>query len=114
MLQGVGRLFDVLSRLRLLVGQQVTDLHDLLLQLGTLEDTQRTRVQGYRDVGLELCTSDTYPSGFKMNNDSTIYSQRLYLVSRELVLELLHLGLCVVDDALCRVHRLHAVLSEES
>lgn len=37
-------------------------------------------------------------------------SSQLYLVSGKLVLVLLHLGFCVVDDALGRVYSLHAVL----
>lgn len=33
-----------------------------------------------------------------------------YLISRKLVLELFHLGFCVMDDALSRVDSLHTVL----
>lgn len=40
LLQGVGRLFDVLSCFRVLVGQNLTDLDDLLLQLGALQEDQ--------------------------------------------------------------------------
>lgn len=35
-----------------------------------------------------------------------------YLISWQLVFELLHLGLGVVHDALSHVHSLHAVLQE--
>lgn len=40
LLQGVGRLFDVLSGFRVLVGQNFTDLGNLLLQLGALQEDQ--------------------------------------------------------------------------
>ena len=36
LLQGGGRLLDVLSRFRVLVGQKIPDLRDLLLELGAL------------------------------------------------------------------------------
>lgn len=40
----------------------------------------------------------------------TLLNIPVYLISRKLVLELFHLGFCVMDDALGRVDSLHAVL----
>lgn len=43
LLQGVGRLLDVLSCFRVLVGQNFTDLCNLLLQLGALREGEAKR-----------------------------------------------------------------------
>lgn len=99
LLQGVGRLLDVLSRFRVLVGQNFTDLCDLLLQLGALREDRAKR---------NWLDWLSHSSVFEFSVRWLI----LYLISWQLVFELLHLGLGVVHDALSRVHSLHTVLQQ--
>lgn len=121
LLQGVGRLLDVLSRFRVLVGQDFTDLCNLLLQLGALRGGGAKR-NWFDWLSDSLVLTDLQPGGFSLfqcvastlffTNQSINQSRWLmrYLISWQLVFELLHLGLGVVHDALGHVHSLHAVL----